>query len=134
MINTILQVAVGLNYIHRRGTIHQELVPDHVYVENDKIMKIGNLYNFNGLMSKHNRHCYTGASPEYWSPEQGSIFEGVKERVTKGGQGYHAALKLLPGISKQSDYYQLGLFILELMFSTNKLWGRGDKIDLNEIL
>jgi hypothetical protein len=85
------------------------------------------MYNFNGLMSKMNRHCYTGSAPEYWSPEQGSIFDGIKER-SKGGNGYHAALKLLPAISKQSDNYQLGLFMLELMFS-KKVWGRGDKVN-----
>lgn len=30
--NCFLQIAIGLNYIHKRGTIHQAVYPDHIYV------------------------------------------------------------------------------------------------------
>jgi serine/threonine protein kinase len=32
ILNCILQIAVGLNYIHKRGHIHQELIPDYIFV------------------------------------------------------------------------------------------------------
>jgi len=32
VMNCFLQIAMGLNYIHKRGIIHQNLIPDHIYV------------------------------------------------------------------------------------------------------
>jgi hypothetical protein len=74
----LLQIAVGLNYIHRRGHIHQELIPDYIFVENDKVLKIGHLAGINPLMGKITKNFCIGGSPEYWSPEQGSIFDNVR--------------------------------------------------------
>ena len=34
VLNCLLQIAVGLNYIHKRNVVHQELIPDSIYVEN----------------------------------------------------------------------------------------------------
>lgn len=34
MLNCLLQIAVGLNYLHKRGGLHQELIPDYIFVEN----------------------------------------------------------------------------------------------------
>lgn len=32
LMNCLLQIAVGLNYIHKRGYVHQNLIPDNIYV------------------------------------------------------------------------------------------------------
>ena len=67
-----------------------------------------------------------GGSPEYWSVEQGSMYNSLKDRAKEGG--YQQSMKLLPAISNKSDIYQLGLIIAELLFS-KRLWARGDKIN-----
>lgn len=65
--NCFLQIAVGLNYIHKRGYVHQSLIPDNIYVENDRILKIGNMCSANFVMSKITKNFCVGGSPEYWS-------------------------------------------------------------------
>ena len=52
ILNCVLQIAVGLNYIHKRGIVHQEVIPDYVFVENDRILKIGHLGALNPVMNK----------------------------------------------------------------------------------
>ncbi len=59
----MLQIAVGLNYIHKRGIIHQELIPDYIFVENDRILKIGHLGAFNPTMNKFTKNFSVGGSP-----------------------------------------------------------------------
>ena len=63
ILNTLLQIAVGLNYVHKRSVVHQELIPDHIYIENDKIIKIGNFYNFNAITGKMSKNSCAGGSP-----------------------------------------------------------------------
>lgn len=41
-------------------------------------------------------------------------------------------MKLLPALSAKSDIYQLGLLVLEMLFS-NRLWARGDRVNLRDI-
>lgn len=65
--NCLLQLAVGLNYLHKRGTIHQALTPDNVYVENERILKIGNICSVNLVMGKMTKNASIGGPPEYWS-------------------------------------------------------------------
>lgn len=108
--NCVLQVAVGLNYLHRRGVVHQEIIPDYIYVENEKVLKIGNMCGANLMMSKIAKNFCIGGSPEYWSPEEGSIFDSVRERAREGG--YAHSMKLLPSLTQKSDLYQIGLLIL----------------------
>lgn len=72
------------------------------------------------------KNSFAGSSPEYWSPEQGNLYDSIKERSKEGQSGYLSAMKLLPAISFRSDLYQLGLICMELMFST-RMWVRGDK-------
>ena len=67
LMNCFLQIAIGLNYIHKRGYIHQALIPDNIYVENDRILKIGNICSVNYVMSKMTKNFCVGGSPEYWS-------------------------------------------------------------------
>ncbi len=61
--NCFLQIAIGLNYIHKRGTIHQAVYPDHIYVENERILKIGNLTTVNFDAGKMIKNCTVGGSP-----------------------------------------------------------------------
>jgi serine/threonine protein kinase len=110
VLNCFLQIAVGLNYIHKRGLIHQSVIPDNIYVENDRILKIGNMCSANLVMSKMTKNFSVGGSPEYWSSEQGYIFESLKERSRDGS--YLQSMKLLPALSAKSDCYQLGLIAL----------------------
>ena len=126
LMNCFLQTAVGLNYIHKRGYVHQALIPDNIYVENDRILKIGNMCNANFVMSKMSRNFSVGGSPEYWSHEQGSIFNSLQERAKEGG--YMQSMKLLPAVTNKSDIYQLGLILAEMLFS-KRLWARGDKLN-----
>lgn len=63
VLNSLLQIAVGLNYIHKRNVVHQELIPDGIYVENDKVLKVGNLHNFNPIVGKMTKNAYAGGSP-----------------------------------------------------------------------
>lgn len=79
ILNSILQISVGLNYIHKRGYVHQELIPDYIFVEHEKILKIANLALFNPVMGKLAKNFSVGGSPEYWSPEQGFIFDKIYE-------------------------------------------------------
>jgi serine/threonine protein kinase len=30
--NCILQIAIALNYVHKRGLVHQAVTPDNIYV------------------------------------------------------------------------------------------------------
>lgn len=66
-----------------------------------------------------------GGSPEYWSAEQGSMFNNIKDRAKEGS--YVQSVKLLPTLTNKSDLYQLGLILAELLFS-KRMWARGDKI------
>ncbi len=125
--NCLLQICVGLNYIHKRGQIHQELIPDYIFVENDKVLKIGNLATFNPVMGKMAKNFSVGGSPEYFSPEQGFIYDKIYEYSKEGN--YTTSMKLLPSLTIQADVYQLGLIILELLFS-ERMWDRGDKVNL----
>ncbi len=78
IVNILLQIAVGVNYLHRKGYVHQELSPDSIYIENEKCLKIGNMYSFNGGVSRIAKKPFVGGSPEYWSKEQGEIFNILK--------------------------------------------------------
>lgn len=78
ILNVLLQVAVGVHYLHRKGFTHHELTPDNIYVEQEKCLKIGNMYNFNGVVGKPTKSPFVGGSPEYWSPEQGSIYDNLR--------------------------------------------------------
>lgn len=127
--NCFLQIAVGLNYIHKRGYVHQALIPDNIYVENDRILKIGNMCNANFVMSKIVKNFSIGGSPEYWSYEQGSMFNSLQERAKEGA--YMQSMKLLPAVTNKSDIYQLGLIVAEMLFS-KRIWARGDKVNLGD--
>ena len=119
ILNCVLQIAVGLNYIHKRGIVHQEVIPDYVFVENDRILKIGHLGALNPVMNKFTKNFTVGGSPEYWSPEQGGIFDKIKEYSKDGN--YSTSMKLLPVLTYHSDLYQLGLIICEILLS-DRLW------------
>jgi serine/threonine protein kinase len=32
ILNVLLQVAVGMHYLHRKGFVHQSITPDNIYV------------------------------------------------------------------------------------------------------
>jgi serine/threonine protein kinase len=113
--NCLLQVAVGMNYLHKRGVVHQAVTPDHIYVENDRILKIGNLFSVNLAVGRLTKNASIGGPPEYWSSDQGGLFDYLKERGKEGNYGQ--SIKLLPALTQKSDLYQLGLLILELLFS-----------------
>ena len=51
-----------------------------------------------------------GGSPEYFSTEQGYIFDNLKDRAKDGS--YLQTMKLLPALSMKTDIYQLGLILL----------------------
>lgn len=63
MLNCLLQIAVGLNYIHKRNVVHQQLIPEHIFVENDKILKIGGITGFNGVVGKMMKGAFVGGNP-----------------------------------------------------------------------
>jgi serine/threonine protein kinase len=128
--NCVLQIAIGLNYVHKRGLIHQAVTPDNIYVENDRILKLGNICNVNLAVGKLTKNASIGGSPEYWSPEQGSIFDYLRDRAKEGS--YLQSIKLLPALTAKADIYQLGLIMLELLFSERR-WARGDKANHREI-
>lgn len=128
--NCFLQIAVGLNYIHKRGLIHQCVTPDNIYVENDRILKIGNICSVNLVVGKMVKNSSIGGSPEYWSPEQGYIYDYLRDRAKEGN--YQQSMKLLPALTLKSDVFQLGLIMLELVFSERK-WPRGDRVNLKEL-
>ena len=74
---------------------------------------------FNPVMNKLTKNFSVGGSPEYWSPEQGGIFDKIREYSKDGN--YSTSMKLLPSLTSNSDLYQLGLIILELLFS-DRIW------------
>ena len=80
ILNCLLQIAIGLNYIHKRNIVHQELIPEHIYIENDRMIKIGGMTGSNGAVGKIIKGAFVGGVPEYWSPEQGTIYDGIAER------------------------------------------------------
>jgi serine/threonine protein kinase len=63
VMNCFLQIAVGLNYIHKRGIIHQCVTPDNVYVENDRILKVGNICSVNLVVGKMVKNSSVGGPP-----------------------------------------------------------------------
>lgn len=63
VLNCLLQVAVGLNYIHKRGLIHQQIIPDYVFVENDRILKVGCMCSANLVVGKLAKNFCIGGSP-----------------------------------------------------------------------
>lgn len=129
--NCFLQMAIGLNYIHKRGTVHQAVTPDNIYVENDRILKIGNICSVNLVMGKMTKNSSVGGPPEYWSTEQGGMFDYLRDRAKEGN--YLQSIKLLPALTAKSDIYQLGLIMLELLFSERR-WSRGDKANVRDVL
>lgn len=80
-------------------------------------------------MSKIAKNFCVGGSPEYWSYEQGSIYNSLKDRAKEGS--YLQSMKLLPVVTNKSDIYQLGLIIVELLFS-RRLWARGDRVSYGQ--
>jgi serine/threonine protein kinase len=62
-LNCILQIAIGLNYIHKRNFVHQELIPDNIFIENDRVLKIGNMLSINTIVGKIIKNSFAGASP-----------------------------------------------------------------------
>jgi serine/threonine protein kinase len=93
-------------------------------------LKIGNLSAFNPVMGKLTKHFSVGGSPEYWSPEQGGIYDKIREYSQNGN--YATSMKLLPSITYHTDLYQLGLLIYELLFS-ERYWQRGDRVNILQI-
>ena len=77
------------------------------------------------------KNSFAGGSPEYWSPEQGQIYESAYDRTKEGN--YQSSIKLLPIVSSKSDLYQLGLIMIELILG-RRFWVRGDKAYLKQIL
>jgi serine/threonine protein kinase len=130
VMNCFLQMAVGLNYIHKRGIVHQCMTPDNIYVENDRILKIGNICSVNLGVGKMVKNCSVGGPPEYWSSEQGYIFDYLRDRAKEGN--YLQSIKLLPALTLKSDIYQVGLILLEMLFSERR-WARGDRANLKDI-
>lgn len=76
------------------------------------------------------KNSSVGGSPEYWSPEQGYIYDYLRDRAKEGN--YQQSMKLLPALTLKSDLYQLGLIMLELVFSERK-WPRGDRANLKDL-
>lgn len=69
----------------------------------------------NLVVGKMTKNASIGGPPEYWSTEQGNIFDYLRDRGKEGG--YLQSIKLLPALTSKSDIYQLGLILLELLFS-----------------
>ena len=58
------------------------------------------------------------------------MYNSLKDRAKEGS--YLQSMKLLPAVTNKSDIYQLGLIVLEMMFSA-RLWARGDRINYQEL-
>lgn len=86
----------------------------------------------NGAVGKIIKGAFVGGVPEYWSPEQGTIYDGIAERGKQGSSGYNSVMKLIPAISNKSDLYQIGLIIIEMLLG-RRPWARGDKAHLKTI-
>jgi len=54
------------------------------------------------------------------------MFDYLRDRAREGS--YLQSIKLLPALTAKSDIYQLGLIMLELIYSERR-WARGDKIN-----
>lgn len=61
-------------------------------------------------MGKMSKQFCVGGPPEYWSHEQGYMYNSLKDRAKEGS--YLQSMKLLPAISNKSDIYQLGLIVI----------------------
>ena len=61
--NCILQIAIALNYVHKRGVIHHAVTPDNIYVENDRILKLGNMCGVNLAVGKLTKNVSIGGPP-----------------------------------------------------------------------
>ncbi len=70
------------------------------------------MYSFNGVLSKLSKNPFVGGSPEYWSYQQGYIYDNLKQRTSNNLQYYLNSIKLLPDVTIKSDIYQFGLIIL----------------------
>lgn len=109
VLNVMLQVGSGLHYMHTMNFLCQDLRPENILVEHEKLYKIGNLFQFYGVGSQ--KHMFAGGSAEYWSVEMGNVFDMLKDRGKESG-GYKQAVQLMPSLTERSDVYQFGLLAL----------------------
>ena len=68
-IKTILfQICLGIKYIHEKNIIHRNLKPENIFIDNNKIIKIGDF----GILKKFNKDRYTNRDVRtfnYMAPE-----------------------------------------------------------------
>lgn len=85
ILNVLIQIAVGMTHIHSKGMTHHWLRPENIFIDKQKNVKISGLYFFSSRKYQimNQKSAFAGGSPEYWSPEQGGIFELIKSQVTE---------------------------------------------------
>jgi serine/threonine protein kinase len=88
---------------------------------------LGFLFSHRKFQVAPSKVIYSGGTPEYWSPEQGTLYDLIRAQVNEK-KSYSTIINSLPNITNKIDVYSFGLIIWEIL-DGKKSWGRGDKID-----
>jgi serine/threonine-protein kinase len=103
------QVAVALDYAHRRGIVHRDVKPDNVLFDEDGHAQLTDFgiatARFHGRLTRHGRAMGT---PHYMSPEQamGRMVDGRSDLYALGVMLYEMLLGFPP--FDGADSYSVG--------------------------
>ena len=123
--NIFYQCAEGLNYIHRKGIIHRDIKPENIFMDDNKIIQIGD-FGISCIVQQGNYVKYFSENPQ----EQKIILLGTNEYA---GSKYYMAPEVISDrlYDQRIDIYSLGVSFYELCYKTFPyLPYKGDMIEL----
>jgi serine/threonine protein kinase len=113
IINTVVpNVNEGLNALHSRGIIHRDIKPNNIYFSNDRQHVVIGDFGISSMLKEGNK----------------IIFNKISIIVTNNARtiGYSAPETSEGFVSKESDYYSLGVTLLHLATGSDPYEGMTD--------
>ena len=88
---------------------------ENIYIHEAENVKIGGLFLFSPrrFQVMKNKSPFVGGSPEYWSTEQGAIFDTMRDSI-KDPRTYSGFINTLPHITEKVPRVVLSSQVIDL--------------------
>eukprot|EP00743_Colponemidia_sp_Colp-15_P007335 GILK01007920.1.p1 GENE.GILK01007920.1~~GILK01007920.1.p1 ORF type:complete len:837 (-),score=174.74 GILK01007920.1:118-2286(-) len=128
ILDTIIQMAMGVNQVHKTGLVHQDLKPSAFVLTNEGLIKLNDMgLNLRpvktDLKPDFGQAPFAGGTAAYWSPEQALC----QQKLSRSGNPieFDRIAKTLPLMSQKTDIYAFGNVMLETYLGSRP-WSNGD--------